>query len=149
VNVRNLIHSMKIIYQILFVGLMESYILSFVPTNIIHLEKRWERVLWWSFSRGRKDRRTRSHISNGKNHKLGDAPCHPTVHIKLSVCISSNFVFWASFYFCINLECLCLFLCFLFAFLFLIKGPPPVGMLNEYEWAIGVKIKLSFEEKGK
>jgi hypothetical protein len=54
--------------------------------------------------------------------------------------------FLAPIYFCINLEHLCLAFMF-YVCIFLIKRPPNVGMLNEYEWGTRVKIKLSLEEK--
>jgi hypothetical protein len=53
VNVCNLIYSLDTLCQILFGGFMAACVLSVVPSNVIHLEKRWERVLRWSFSTGK------------------------------------------------------------------------------------------------
>jgi hypothetical protein len=64
-----------------------------MTTNVIQSERDGKEFCDEVYSQERKDHRTRSHLSNVQHDKLGDAPWHPTGHIKLSVCTPSNFVF--------------------------------------------------------
>ena len=120
-NVGNLIYSLDTIHQILFGGFIAACILSLWPLMSPPQKRNGKEFCGEVFSQGRKDYQTRSHSSNGQHHKLGYSPCHPTGHIKLSVCTHFNFVFRAPFYFCINLERLYLVFMFFFCIFILNK----------------------------
>jgi hypothetical protein len=89
--------------KILFGNFMTACIFSFVPSNVIHCRKVMENsYVVKFFSEGRKNYWTRSYLSNGKNHKLWYAPWYPLDISNSWFAYSSNFVFWAPFYFCIQ-----------------------------------------------
>ena len=110
--------------------------LSFVPTNVIHLEKRWENSFVVKFFDMEGRNAKQGYIQVMVNTiSLGMPHVTPLDISIFSVCTPFNFVFRAPFYFCINFERLYLVFIFSFALLLWIKIPPPVGVFNVYDWA--------------